>query len=214
MAKRITVAVSGHFDPLHIGHLIHFKKAKALGNFLIVLVNTDESGRLKRGFSLLPQCERMAFIRELPFVNEVVSAIDDTDTVAKTLELVRPDIFAKGGDRDLDHMPKEEIETCNRIGCKIITGIGESPPYHSSNQIWKAAVEYEMSKNCHDGGKLNMKNDYLILKQLKEVMHQVENIKKEIEQVGSGMKKLSMIEAQLVDIAAKVEESKNVVNPK
>ena len=129
------VAVSGHFDPIHIGHLIHMKMAKALGDKLVVIVDSHEAGRQKRGFSLIPCAERMALIREFSFVDEVIAAIDDDTTVAKTIELIRPDILAKGGDRDLANIPEAEKEACERVGCEIITGQGERKPYHSSSDF-------------------------------------------------------------------------------
>ncbi len=129
------VAVSGHFDPLHIGHIIHMKKAKALGDKLVVIANSDEAGIKKRGFSLIPCAERMSLIRELSFVDEVIPAIQDIDNVAKTLELLRPDIFAKGGDRTLENLPQDERDVCEAIGCEIVTGVGEIKPYHSSSDF-------------------------------------------------------------------------------
>jgi hypothetical protein len=50
--------------------------------------------------------------------------MDGDGTVAKTLRFLKPNIFAKGGDRTPDNMPRNEIETCSKIGCEIRYGIG------------------------------------------------------------------------------------------
>ena len=126
------VCCSGFFDPLHIGHLIHFHKARALGDKLLVIVNTDKQGMLKKGFNLMPEADRLRLIRALKEVDEAILAVDKNYCVAETLKLLRPDVFAKGGDRTLMNLPPAEIETCYDIGCEIVTGVGEEPPYHSS----------------------------------------------------------------------------------
>ena len=47
--KIVKVAVSGYFDPIHIGHLEYLKMAKALGDFLVVIVNNNQQCILKKG---------------------------------------------------------------------------------------------------------------------------------------------------------------------
>ena len=56
--KYDVVAVSGWFDPIHIGHIRYFKAAKELGNKLVVILNTDESLKQKKGFIFMPFEER------------------------------------------------------------------------------------------------------------------------------------------------------------
>ena len=56
-------------------------------------------------------------------MDKVVASVDEDQTVAKTLELIKPDIFAKGGDHfGPEHIPEAEI--CNKIGCKLVTNVG------------------------------------------------------------------------------------------
>ena len=121
----IRVAVAGGFDPLHIGHLRHIQQARALGDYLIVLVSNDEDMIRKKGYCFMPLRERMEILRALRYVDEVIATRDKDGTQAETLEFVRPNIFAKGGDRLPDNMPSSEIEVCQKIGCKIIYGIGK-----------------------------------------------------------------------------------------
>ncbi len=120
----VRVAVAGGFDPLHIGHLRHFQKAKTLGDYLIVLVSNDEDMIRKKGYCFMPLEDRMKILKELRCVDEVIATVDNDGTQAETLKLVKPDIFAKGGDRIHDNMPQNEIEACEEIGCKIVYGVG------------------------------------------------------------------------------------------
>ena len=123
MAKEIIVAASGGFDPLHAGHIEYLERAKALGDKLIVILNRDDFLRKKKGYVFMSFEERCKIIAALGCVDEVVGCIDDDMTVCKTLEMLKPNIFAKGGDRTADEIP--EAETCRILKIKIIDGLGE-----------------------------------------------------------------------------------------
>ena len=60
-----TVAVSGGFDPIHVGHLRMFIEAKTLGDRLVVIVNNDHWLKLKKGYSFMPEEERKEIIEGL-----------------------------------------------------------------------------------------------------------------------------------------------------
>ena len=97
--KRVRwVAVSGGFDPLHIGHVRLFKAAKKLGDKLVVILNNDKWLKLKKGFVFMPQKERAELVKSFPFVDRVVLTDhrgDDTDmSVARTLKKCKPSIFS------------------------------------------------------------------------------------------------------------------------
>jgi len=66
-----TVAVSGYFDPLHVGHVEYFKLAKKLGDRLVVILNNDKQAKLKKGSAFMPQEERKAILEALRDVDEV-----------------------------------------------------------------------------------------------------------------------------------------------
>ncbi|MBA7710147.1 Bifunctional protein HldE [subsurface metagenome] len=119
------VAIAGGFDPLHIGHIKHIEAASKLGDWLIVIVSTDRDMIRKKGYEFMPFEERIEIVKALKWVDEVVPSIDADGTVAKTLKVIKPDIFAKGGDRTEDNMPENEIQACKEIGCKIVYGVGE-----------------------------------------------------------------------------------------
>ena len=116
----IRVCCSGGFDPLHEGHLELFEKAKALG-YLIVIVNSNHFLLKKKGCFKETLEQRMDKIRE--YADEVIASIDTTQTVVETLRMVKPDIFANGGDRVEGNLLESLV--CKEIGCKEVFGLGE-----------------------------------------------------------------------------------------
>jgi len=119
------VAFSGYFDPLHVGHLEGLKLAKKLciSGKLIVIVNSDHQCRFKKGYSFMPEKERMEIMKSLRYVDEVVLSVDQDGTQCETLKLIQPDLFAKGGDRKADEIP--EAKVCKELGIGIVDGLGK-----------------------------------------------------------------------------------------
>jgi cytidyltransferase-like protein len=120
--KPVVVAVSGAFDPLHVGHVRYIRAAAELGDKLVVILNSDDFLLRKKGFVFWPFDERKEIIESIEGVDEVVAAVDKDQTVRKTLELVKPNIFAKGGDAGPESIP--EAATCRKVGCKLVTNVG------------------------------------------------------------------------------------------
>jgi D-beta-D-heptose 7-phosphate kinase/D-beta-D-heptose 1-phosphate adenosyltransferase len=121
--KFITVAVSGAFDPIHVGHIAYIREAAKLGDRLVVILNNDIFLLRKKGFVFRSFEDRKEILESIKGVDEVIASVDDDQTVCKTLELVKPDIFAKGGYRTgPENIP--EVETCRSIGCKVVTNVG------------------------------------------------------------------------------------------
>lgn len=121
--KIVKVAVSGYFNPLHVGHLEMIEKAKELGNYLIVILNSDLQVGIKGSFPFMSEEDRMKVISSLRDVDEVFLSIDKDATVCKSLEKIKPDIFANGGDRkNLNDIP--EYEVCDRLNIKMVDGLG------------------------------------------------------------------------------------------
>ena len=83
------VAVSGYFDPFHIGHLEYLERSKQLGDYLFVIVNSDLQAKLKKGKSFMPERERLKIIRALSCVDSAIIAVDKDKTVRETLSLIR-----------------------------------------------------------------------------------------------------------------------------
>lgn len=124
--KIITVAVSGGFDPIHIGHIRLFQEAKKLGDKLVVILNNDNWLKKKKGFVFMPAKERKEIIQAISCVDKVVltrHAKNPKDmSVCAELRRIKPDIFANGGDRKLDNIP--EVSVCQAIGCKMVFNVG------------------------------------------------------------------------------------------
>ena len=121
--NKIRVAVSGYFDPIHVGHLEYLKMAKELGDSLVVIVNNNHQCELKKGKPFMDQNDRLEIVKALRFVDEVFLSIDKDRTVCKSLELVRPNIFANGGDRATGEVPETPI--CKKYNIKMVDGLGD-----------------------------------------------------------------------------------------
>jgi len=117
------VAASGYFDPLHVGHIEYLKLARELGDKLIVILNNDEQVLLKKEKPFMPLRERKVILESVKFVGEVFVSIDKDKSVCKSLAKIKPDIFAKGGDRFITNIP--EMQTCKKLNIKIVDGLGE-----------------------------------------------------------------------------------------
>lgn len=138
--KQVTVAISGAFDPIHIGQLRYIREAAKLGDKLVVILNSDDFLLRKKGFIFRPFAERKEIVESIKGVDEVIASIDDDQTVSRTLEMLKPDIFAKGGFWT-KNIP--EAETCHKIGCKLVTHVGGNQ-IHSNSEINKIVKEHEM----------------------------------------------------------------------
>lgn len=137
--KKIVVAVSGGFDPIHIGHIRMFQRARALGDELVVILNNDNWLKKKKGFSFMPERERKEVIEALRMVDRVVITKhkpNDPDTsVSRELRAIRPDIFANGGDRKIGNIP--EVAACKAIGCAMVFNVGKGGKIQSSSWLLK-----------------------------------------------------------------------------
>jgi cytidyltransferase-like protein len=116
------IAASGYFNPLHKGHVEYLEKAKSLGDKLVVIVNSDHQRALKGSKEFMGQEERMLIVKALRCVDEVVLSIDTDSSVCESLRMVKPNIFAKGGDRFATEIP--EAKVCNELGIVMVDGLG------------------------------------------------------------------------------------------
>lgn len=132
--KEIIVAVSGGFDPPHVGHVRLFRAAKKLGDKLVVILNNDNWLKKKKGYVFMPQNERAELIRAIKYVDKVLFTKHRPNpkdmSVSKTLRLLKPDIFANGGDRTKENIP--EAKVCRKTGCKMVFGVGGKKVQSSS----------------------------------------------------------------------------------
>ncbi|MEU8381573.1 D-glycero-beta-D-manno-heptose 1-phosphate adenylyltransferase [Streptosporangium sp. NPDC048865] len=129
------IATGGCFDLLHAGHVSLLRRARALGDALIVCVNSDESvRRLKgRGRPVVGERDRVEVLRALECVDAV--AVFDDDTPCALIDRLRPDVWVKGGDYSGREMP--ETEAVRRAGGEIV--ILPTVPGHSTTGLIAAA---------------------------------------------------------------------------
>ena len=121
--KTISVAVSGYFDPIHVGHLDYLEHAKKLGDKLVVIVNNNHQCVLKKGKPFMDELDRMRIVKSLHMVDEVFLSVDSDRSVCKSLEEIKPDIFANGGDRANSEIPESTI--CSKYNIQIVDGLGD-----------------------------------------------------------------------------------------
>jgi cytidyltransferase-like protein len=126
------VATSGGFDPIHPGHISCIIDSKKFGDTLVVIVNGDHFLTAKKGRPFQNLETRSLIVSGIAGVDYVVPfEIHDDPTVNKALEIIRPNIFTKGGDR-VDKASLPEWETCEQYGIKIVFGVGEDKKWSSS----------------------------------------------------------------------------------
>ena len=132
------IAVSGGFDPIHVGHVRMIKEAAEHGEVLVI-VNSDEWLKRKKGYVFMPLDERLEIIESIQGVFSAVEADDQDDTVCKTLRLMRPDVFANGGDRKGGNTP--EVELCNKLGIDLMWNVGGGKIQSSSDLVKNAPAK-------------------------------------------------------------------------
>jgi rfaE bifunctional protein nucleotidyltransferase chain/domain len=116
--KRV-VFTNGVFDVLHVGHTRYLAEARALGDALIVGLNSDGSTRALKGEDrpIVPQSEREELLRALKCVDAVV--VFDEPTADALLEALKPDVYVKGG--DYAGQGPAEAPTVRRYGGEVRT---------------------------------------------------------------------------------------------
>lgn len=139
--KPVRVCISGYFNPLHVGHLAYMKAAKALGDELIVIVNSDKQVRVKGRVPFMSEEDRLEIVKAIRYVDEAVLSIDADLSVCRSLAMVKPDIFANGGDRHEDNIPEKEV--CETHGIRMVDGVGGGKLRHSSEIIKQAQGNQE-----------------------------------------------------------------------
>ena len=159
-----TVAISGYFNPLQPGHYKLFEEASKLGDKLIVILNNDKQVKLKGSFPVFSEEERFKAIGHIDLVDEVFLSIDKDKTVCDSLELVKPDIFANGGDQKKDTIP--EYETCEELGIEMVFNVGGEKTDSSSsvierirNDLYEKELK-EFSTDVYDFDQVIMNGDW------------------------------------------------------
>ena len=128
--KPKAILVSGYFNPLHKGHLELFEKAKAYGDALWVIVNSDLQRELKGSKEFMDENERLIIVSALGMVDKALISIDKDKTQRATLGDLADQYsgeyelyFANGGDQNNDSIP--EVPVCKEKGIGLLEGLGD-----------------------------------------------------------------------------------------
>jgi len=143
MKQDKVVITSMYANPIHPGHIECLQAAKALGDYLIVIVNNDKQQKLKTGTMFQDQFFRKTVVGALKPVDETFMSIDEDGSVCESIRSVvercsphSEVIFAKGGDRFADNIP--EVDVCKELGVEIVDGLGKK--IHNSSKYRIAAI--------------------------------------------------------------------------
>ncbi len=127
------VIVSGYFNPLHKGHIEYFNNARACGDELCVIVNSDFQRELKGSKEFMKEDERLFIVENLKMVDHALLSVDQDRTVCETIKLVYESFkykdetvhlaFANGGDQNNETIPERSI--CEELGIELIDDMGE-----------------------------------------------------------------------------------------
>jgi rfaE bifunctional protein nucleotidyltransferase chain/domain len=134
--KKIVLA-NGCFDIIHVGHLRYLRDARALGDTLVVAINSDRSVRLIKdaGRPILQESDRVELVSALRYVDYVV--LFDEPNVSRVLDVLRPAVHAKGTDYTEETVP--ERDRVKQYGGEIrITG---DPKNHSTRDLIRKILE-------------------------------------------------------------------------
>ena len=150
------VMVSGGFDPVHIGHVRLFNDAKKLGDELVVVINNDHWLRSKKGYAFMPDYDRKEIIEAIKAVDRVLLSSHKKNTkdfsISKDIALLRPHIFANGGDRDEKNANNPEsslykdIEMCKKLGIGMVFNVGHGGKVRSYSDLVKKAQKLKIAK--------------------------------------------------------------------
>jgi len=131
------IALSGGFDPLHIGHLRMINDAAKVDKVLIIL-NSDAWLKRKKGYVFMPWEERCEILLNLENVEYVVPVDDSDDTVCEALREHRAGVmyFGNGGDRKNENTP--EVALCEELDIKLVWNLGGEKAQSSSELVARA----------------------------------------------------------------------------
>ena len=130
MSKPKAIIVSGYFNPLNKGHLELFEKAKASGDQLWVIVNSDFQRALKGSKEFMDEIERLIIVSAIGIVDKALISIDKDKTQCSTLADLADKYsnqyelyFANGGDQNNESIP--EVPVCKEKGISLLEGLGD-----------------------------------------------------------------------------------------
>lgn len=126
------IFTNGCFDILHIGHVTYLNQAKALGDFLVIGLNSDKSVKKLKGEArpINNQNDRKFLLENLKCVDMVI--IFDEDTPVELIKQIKPNVYVKGGDYNMELIP--EYSVVKEYGGEV-KKLSFVPGYSTSNII-------------------------------------------------------------------------------
>ena len=117
---KTVVATNGCFDILHIGHVKYLEKTKSFADYLLVLLNSDKSVRSIKGAGrpINPEGDRAEVLSALRCVDFVV--LFDEDSPKNLLDEIKPDVYTKGADYNMETLPEADIMKKNGTRVEFI----------------------------------------------------------------------------------------------
>jgi len=117
---KTVVATNGCFDILHVGHVRYLQKTKSFADYCIVLLNSDKSVKSIKGPSrpINSEQDRAEILSALKYVDYVV--LFDEDSPATLLDEMKPDVYTKGADYNMETLPEADIMRKNGIRVEFI----------------------------------------------------------------------------------------------
>jgi len=130
-AGKTVALANGIFDLFHVGHLRYLEGAKALGDVLVVAVNSDASTRRNKGPGrpVVPQGERAEIVAALACVDHVL--VFGSRTVVPLIRKLRPDVQVKGTDYTPETIP--EAAEVRKYGGRV--AVAGDPKDHSTSDL-------------------------------------------------------------------------------
>ena len=133
------VLCHGVFDVLHLGHVRHLQRARAMGDSLIVTVTPDRFVSKGDGRPVFNQEQRAECLRALKFVDHVI--LNWTPTAVEAIRFLRPKFFVKGPECRDNQSEKlqAELAAAEEVGAEVVFTDGE---IHSSSELVKKVLAY------------------------------------------------------------------------
>ena len=123
------IIVSGYFNPVHKGHIEYFQNARANGDELFVIVNSDLQRSLKGSKEFQDEKERVLIVKSMRMVDKCFLSVDKDRTVVQSIKMIFNEFgsefqlaFANGGDQNNDTIPERAI--CEELDIELIDGLG------------------------------------------------------------------------------------------
>ena len=117
---KTVVCTNGCFDILHVGHVRYLEQTKSFADFCIVLLNSDKSVRSIKGPSrpVNNESDRVEILSALRCVDYVV--LFDEDSPKNLLDEMKPDVYTKGADYNMETLPEADIMIKNKTRVEFI----------------------------------------------------------------------------------------------